>query len=79
MLMDKYLICSFSIFGCVSGVSAGAQDVRVRGAREHVVAAGGCSSVLACQIRVRLHRRDPGMSMERKRNNGCDSRFGIGS
>ena len=38
-------------------VSAGAQDVRVRGAREHVVAAGGCSGVLACQIRVRLHRR----------------------
>ena len=35
-------------------VRAGAQDIRVRGAREHVVAAGGCSGVLACRIHVRL-------------------------
>ena len=37
---------------------AGAQDVRVRGVREHDVAAGGCSGVLACRIHVRLHRRE---------------------
>ena len=39
-------------------VHVGAQDVRVRGAREHVEAAGGCSGVLACRIRVMLHRRE---------------------
>lgn len=38
-------------------VRAEAQDVRVRVAGEDVVAAGGCSDVLACQIRVRLRRR----------------------
>jgi hypothetical protein len=39
-------------------VRAGAQDGRVRGAREHVVAARGCSGVLACRIRGRLRRRE---------------------
>ena len=39
-------------------VRAGAQDGRVRGARDYVVAARGCSGVLACRIRARLHRRE---------------------
>jgi hypothetical protein len=39
-------------------VCAGAQDVHVWGAHEHVVAVGGCSGVLACRICVRLHRQE---------------------